>query len=82
MIPIQEIELKSGKNLNNTPPVVIIQEEFEEEIAQEESRVEEEIPNELSNAQIPETQQPIQPQMSNTPPYPERISIEKPIVHS
>jgi hypothetical protein len=84
-IPIQEIQLRSGKVLNKTPPIrrtsptVIIQEEEEE--------TPDELPNEetLEDVIIPKSQssnpqQTIQTQIPRTPPFPERLIIEKPIV--
>ena len=45
--PIQEIQLRSGKILNKTPPGGIIQEECGEETAEKEVQEKEEVPNEL-----------------------------------
>ena len=83
--PIQEIQLRSGKILNKTPPTVIIQEECGEETAEKEVQEEEEVPNALEDTQVPRTQisqSTAQPQLNNDPPYPERLLIEKPVVHS
>ena len=70
--PIQEIQLRSGKILNKTPPAVIIQEECGEETAEKEVQEEEEVPNALENTQVPRTQisqSTSQPQLNNDPPY-------------
>jgi hypothetical protein len=86
-ISIQEIQLRSGKTLNKTQPVtrttpkVIIQEHEEEPV------------DDLSNGaslkdviipknKVSESQRNIQTQVPQTPPFPERLLIEKPIVQS
>jgi hypothetical protein len=86
-ISIQAIQLRSGKTLNNTQPVtrttpkVIIQEHEEETI------------DYLSNGaslkyviipkhKVSKSQCNIQTQVPQTPPFPERLLIEKPIVQS
>ena len=51
-VPIQEIQLRSRKTLNKTPPVVIIQEESGEEITEKEIQEEEEVQIALENTQV------------------------------
>ena len=83
--PIQEIQLRSRKTLNKTPPAVIIQEESREEISEKEIQEEEEVQVSLENTQVLGTrssQSSAQPQLNKTPPYPERLLIEKPVVRS
>jgi hypothetical protein len=86
-ISIQEIQLRSGKTLNKTQPVtrttpkVIIQEHEEEPIDDLSNGVY------LKDVIIPknkvfESQHNIQTQVPRTPPFPERLLIEKTIAQS
>ena len=81
--PLQEIQLRSGKTLNKTPPAVIIHEETGEENAEKEITEEEEmqIASENTQALGTHSQSSTHPHMNNNPPYPERLLIEKPVVH-
>ena len=81
--PIQEIQLRSGKTLNKTPPAVIIQEESGEESTEKEISEEEEVQIASEKTQVLGTQNSqssAHPQLNNNPPYPERLLIEKPVV--
>ena len=83
--PIQKIQLRFGKTLNKTPLVVIIQKESGEEITKKEIQEEEEVQVALENTQVLGTQSSqstAQPQLNKNPPYPERLLIDKPMVHS
>jgi hypothetical protein len=70
-VDLQEIQLRSGKVLNKNSPTII----------EEES--EEETPKQINdNVEIKKTSPHLElPQSSSLPPYPERLSLEKPIVH-
>ena len=80
--PLQEIQLRSGKTLNKTPPAVIIHEETGEENAEKEISEQEEVQIASENTQVLGThsQSSAHPQVNNNPPYPERLLIEKPVV--
>ena len=83
--PIQEIQLRSGKTLNKTPPAVIIQEESGEEITEKEIQEEEEVQVALENTQVLGTQSSqstAQPQLNKNHPYLEMLLIEKHVVCS
>ena len=85
LAPIQEIQLRSGKTLNKTPPTVIIQEESREEKTENEISEEEEVQIASENTQVLGTQNSqssAHPQLNNNPPYPERLLIEKPVVRA
>ena len=79
--PLQGVQLRPGKVLQQKNPTITIKEEVEKEenyinspngILQDEEYI-----------HIPQTQdrsQPKKPQMAKHPPYSERLAIEKPIV--
>ena len=70
--PLQEIQLRSGKTLNKTPPAVIIHEETGEENTEKEITEEEEVQIASENTQALGThsQSSAHPQVNNNPPYP------------
>jgi hypothetical protein len=81
LVPLQNIHLRSGKVLQKENPTVVIEEELEEE----------ETPIQTSNDDPPSDRivtttqtSPIltseQPQAPKTPPFPERLALEKPVV--
>jgi hypothetical protein len=77
-VPLQEIQLRSGKVSDRQRPSVVIQEEEEEETTKQpmdDTRWEDVI--------IPKNQDPKLPQnepsqITKVPPYPDRLVIEKP----
>jgi hypothetical protein len=75
--PTYEIQLRSGKTVNQSNPRVIIQEENDHRSEEENTQttpVEEEI-----SPPIPITSQSIRvPQQVNLPPYPKRLLVKKP----
>ena len=80
--PLQEIQLRSGKTSNKTPPAVIIHEETGEENTEKEIIEEEEVQIASENTQALRThsQSSAHPKVNNNPPYLERLLIEKPVV--
>jgi hypothetical protein len=78
LVPLQEIRLRSGKNLERQRPLVVIQEEEEEETIKQ--------PTDDTRWEIviiPKNQEPKLPQnepsqIMKVPPYPDRLVIKKP----
>jgi hypothetical protein len=77
-IPLQEIQLKSGKVLDRERPSIVIQEEEEEETTKQpidDTRWEDVIILKNQEPKIPRNE-PLQ--ITKVPPYPDRLVIKKP----
>jgi hypothetical protein len=77
-VPLQEIQLRSGKVLDRQRPSVVIQEEEEEETTKQPMD-----DNRWKDVIIPKEQEPKLPQnepsqITKAPPYPDILVIEKP----
>ena len=75
VIQCHDIQLRSGRIVNRANPIVVIEEEFEEENGENEQ--EEGDPNILDITHIEKIQHTPKPRTSGISPYPERLSIEK-----
>ena len=74
LVPIQEIQLRSRKVLNQQDPIVIIEEESEEKETPSQITYDNLTENTIVSAtQIPSIPYLEQPRVSNTPPYSKRL---------
>ena len=75
--PTYEIQLRSGKVVNQSDPALIIQEENDNHSKEENTQT---TPaEEEASPPIPITSQSVRvPQQINLPPYPERLLVKKP----
>ena len=82
-IPVHEIELRSGRVVNDKPKSSVIIQEPNEEEEDSNEPMDDVILEDVNIPKVPLHTQPPQEtiQEQRVPPFPERLVIEKPVVH-